>query len=76
MMNGELLTKTLGFRVTDAMWAEVEAHRLARKLRKPSDAAREILERGLDPIAATAAEARACGIDPVAAIKTAIAQKP
>ena len=76
MSTGEAkLTKTIAFRATSAMREQIESHRLARKLHKFSDAARELMEAGVGAgeLGQLAAELRALGGDPEVALKDAIA---
>lgn len=72
------LDRNVSFRATERMVADIAAHQRGRQLRDFSDAAREVMQDGLDRaqpsvINTLATEYRRLGGDPEAALKTAIA---
>lgn len=71
----EKLTETIAFRAAPLMWAAIDAHRTTRRLEKFSDAARELMDAGIGAgeLGQLAAELRALGGNPEAALKDAIA---
>ena len=71
---GKRFTSALNFRVTAKLAADVMEHQNRRGLEKISDAARELVTLGAE-MAPLMAEARALDIDPVAALRAAIADK-
>lgn len=67
-------TGTVNFRAPAKMVADIMDYQRARKLEKPAAAQRELMEVGIEMCAAYA-EAKAHGLDPAQALRTAIAQK-